>query len=110
MPYYRHKTDKIIYHLTNFPNITANTHNGQHSGWTISGGINITYADNPTDAKTNRLTKPEYKAAVSHFEAKDSREDALRDYFLRWAPDDSIEISADEYRQLKREYSGSNAA
>ena len=109
MPYYRHKTEKIIYRLTNSPHVASTTHKGQHSGWTISGGIDIFYADNPTDPKTGRLTKPENIPAVSKFESKDSREDALRDYFLRWVPKDSVEVTASEYQQLKSEYSKSSA-
>jgi hypothetical protein len=102
MPYYRHNTEKIIYRLTGNPNITPTTHKGQHSGWTISGGIDITYADNPTNPKTHQLTKPEYKAAVSNFESKDSKDEALQDYFQRWAPADSVEITADEYKSSNK--------
>ena len=104
MPHYRHKIEKIIYYLTDDPHVTPTTYKGQHSGWTISGGLVITYAHNPTAPKTHQLTKPEYKAAVSNFEAKDSREGALQDYFRRWAPPNTEVITADEYNQLKREY------
>lgn len=104
MPYYRHKAEKVLYSVTDDPVIQSATHKGKHAGWTISGTREITYAVNPTDPATGGLTKPTMEAAVSCFEAKDSKEEALREYFRRWAPDNSIAIAADEYRQLCAEY------
>ena len=106
MRYYRHNTEKIIYVITDDPNVTRKTHKGKFSGWTISSSIKITYAENPTiDLKTGLLTKPTTRAAVTHYDTRDSRDEALRDYYIRWAPRDSTSITEGEYRQLYQEYS-----
>ena len=105
MPYYRHNTEQIIYSLTERPAIRPSTHKGKHSGWIISGTLETTYAHNPTDPSTGRLTHPTTKAARSEFEAKDSEQEALAEYFRRWQPPDTTEIAATEYQQLRRQFS-----
>ena len=105
MPFYRHTSEKVIYSLTDDPAIRATTHKGKPSGWTISGTLEILHADNPLDKRTNQLTKPTIQAARSNFEAKDSREDALAEYFRRWQPENTVSITDDEYLALHKIYS-----
>jgi hypothetical protein len=105
MPYYRHKKEDIIYYVTDDPFIKPTTYKGKPSGCTISGTRETTFAINPTDPVTGRLSKSTTEAAITSYDTRDSQEEALRDYFLKWKPADSIEITSEEYEQLKEQYS-----
>jgi hypothetical protein len=103
MPYYRHKTENILYSLPDNPIVSAKIQGAKHAGWTILGSLEVTHPNDQADRQTDDFVNPITKTAVSNYGAKDSRDDALRDYFLRWVPD-TIPITEAEYRRLQQEY------
>jgi len=104
MPYYHDPQKEIVYSLPDEPGVTKKTHKGKPSGWTISGTLEITDANNVIDKETGNWTMPTSKAAIYPSNPKDSKEDSIREFFSRWRPHGSKDISADEYKKLRGEY------
>lgn len=99
MPYYHDEAARAVYAVPNEPTIFPR----KGGGWTVSVHIDVDRADNYLDA-TRHWAKPSLIVHHQEYDARDSREAAVRFFRSRYMTGYGTEVDQKTYESLRAQY------